>query len=408
MKIIDEVGVLINLWYVAEWSRAVKDKPVKTKIIGQNLVLFRDADGKVNCMADVCLHRGGSLAGGWVNAKRDCVVCPYHGWEYDASGKCKKIPSEGEDFKVPERFKIDAYPCEERYGMVWVFMGDLSESERYPIPPLPEYGNPDYRCLDTEYTWNAEASRVVENGIDIAHASFVHPVFGYPSTAEDNYIDNVEKHDWYAKSTNVMFPPQLKGGFLGWRNFVRKDKQETRVHPCWFLPGMVVRIQIDLRPGWTIVMFDANTPVDEHTTRTFALQFRSFFKQSLFDKGSLKRLKTILLEDAAIVEASQPYYLPETLMNEVSVKSDKFMSTFRMARRKLIEEKGWQIDIAKRDSYGGRKVMMVPSPSRREAEEAGKGWVFEAIPTIAPIVSPVKISEFEQDVVTLTTESANA
>jgi phenylpropionate dioxygenase-like ring-hydroxylating dioxygenase large terminal subunit len=400
--------MLINLWYVAEWSDKVKDKPVKTKLLGQDLVLFRDLTGKVQCTANVCLHRGGSLAGGWLNEKRDCVVCPYHGWEYDGKGKCKKIPSEGKDFVVPPRFRIDAYPVEERYGMIWVFMGDLPEEERYPIPDLPQYGDPGWRGLPAEYTWKAEASRVVENGIDIAHASFVHPVFGYPSTAPDNYIDSVEKHEWWGRSTNVMYPPQLKGGFLGWRKWVRKDKQETRVHPEWQLPGMVVRIQIDLRPGWQIVMFDANTPVDEHTTRTFAWQFRSFMKSKLFDKSSHRRLVTILEEDARIVEATNPYYLPETLANEVSVKSDKFMSTFRMARRKLIEEKGWHIDFAKRDSYQGRTVLTVPSPVRREAAENGQKWVFEAMPLVPPVKQPKELKAFEKAVSELTTDSANS
>ena len=362
----------------------------------------------MKCLANVCLHRGGSLAGGWVNEKKDCVVCPYHGWEYDGTGKCKKIPSEGDDFEVPPRFRVDSYPVEERYGMIWVFMGDLPEEERFPIPELPEYDNEEWRGLKTEYTWKAEASRVVENGIDIAHASFVHPVFGYPSTAPDNYIDEVEKHEWWGRSTNVMFPPQLKGGFLGWRKMIRKDKQETRVHPEWQLPGMVVRIQIDLRPGWKIVMFDANTPVDEHTTRTFAWQFRTFFKSSLFDKGSIKRLTTILEEDATIVEASNPYYLPETLANEVSVKSDKFMSTFRMARRKLIEEKGWQIDTGARDDFRGKTVLTVPSPSRRQAREEGRKWVFEQMPLVPPIKGEAQLKTFEKEVEQLTTESANS
>ncbi len=399
--------MLINLWYVAEWSKTVTDKPVKAKILGQNLVLFRNAEGNVDCMADVCLHRGGSLSGGWVNEKKDCVVCPYHGWEYDGKGKCQTIPSEGPEFKVPPRFKVDAYPCEERYGRMGVVSGELPEEERYPIPPLPEYDDPKWRAVDCEFTWNAEAGRIVENGIDIAHASFVHPVFGYNSTAGDNFIEKVEKHEHWATSTNVMYPPQLKGGFLGWRRFMRKDKQATRVHPTWYMNGMTVRMQIDLRPGWQIVMFDANTPVDENTTRTFAIQLRSFFTSPLFDKGSLKRLAVILEEDAVIVENSNPFYLPETLMNEVSVKSDKFMSTFRMARRKLIEEKGWQIDLKARDNFMGKKVLTVPSPGRKVAEAEGLGWVFEAMPTVAPITTPVKITGFEEDVTNLTVESAN-
>ncbi|WP_163932711.1 aromatic ring-hydroxylating dioxygenase subunit alpha [Paraferrimonas sp. SM1919] len=400
--------MLINLWYVAEWSKTVKDKPVKAKVLGQNLVLFRDLEGNVKCTADVCLHRGGSLSNGWVNKKRDCVVCPYHGWEYNGEGKCTKIPSEGDDFKVPPRFKVDAYPVEERYGMIWVFMGDLDEKDRYPIPPLPEYDDPNFRGLETEFTWQAEASRVVENGIDIAHASFVHPVFGYPDTAEDNYIESIEKHEEWAVSHNVMYPPQLKGGFLGWRKLIRKDKQPTVVHPGWYLNGMTVKIQIDLRKDWKIVMFDANTPVDEHTTRTFAWQFRSFMKSPLFDKGSLKRLSTILHEDAQIVEASQPYYLPETLANEVSVKSDKFMSTFRMARRRCIEELGWQIDLDKRDSYNGKKVLTIPSPGRKEALAEGRGWVFETMPLVAPVKTPTEKKDFEKQVDELTVDQLNS
>ena len=51
--------MLINLWYVAEWSHAVTDKPVKARLLGRDFVLFRDTNGKVNCLSDVCLHRGG-------------------------------------------------------------------------------------------------------------------------------------------------------------------------------------------------------------------------------------------------------------------------------------------------------------------------------------------------------------
>ena len=78
--------MLINLWYVAEWSETVKDKPVRVKLLGRNFVLFRDTKGQVHCLADTCIHRGGALGRGWVTG--DCVVCPYHGWRYDASGKC--------------------------------------------------------------------------------------------------------------------------------------------------------------------------------------------------------------------------------------------------------------------------------------------------------------------------------
>ena len=371
--------MLINLWYVAEWSHVVKDEPVKVKLLGRNFVLYRDESGKVNCLSDVCLHRGGSLSGGWI--KGNNVTCPYHGWQFSGQGKVEFIPSEGESFKIPDKARVDAYPVEERYGLIWVFMGDLPEEERFPIPPLEEFDHPDWRMITSEFTWQASAARVVENGIDIAHASFVHPVFGTPETAEENHITKVEKGEHWGYSENMQYPPQMKENFL--RKRIRKEKQPTVTKPYYDLSGMTVRIQIDLNPKMSIIMFDANTPVDEHTTRTFALQFRNFFKHPFFDKGSKKRLHRILDEDAAIVNAASPNYLPDSLANELSVKDDKFMSSFRAARRKCIEEKGWKIDDEAAARCAGKKVLNIPSPLRRERQDLD--WVIDTVPLVEPI-----------------------
>ena len=391
--------MLINLWYVAEWSHAVKDKPVKVKLLGQNFVLFRDEAGTVSCLADVCLHRGGSLSGGWT--KDNCVVCPYHGWEYNSRGECTRIPSEGDDYKIPKRARVDSYPTEERYGMIWVFLGDLPEDKRYPIPPFPEYDDPQWRKVTTEFTWNGETSRVVENGIDIAHTSFVHPTFGQEKSAQKNHIESVEKHEWWATSSNVMYPPQLKGSF-GLRRLIRKKDAMTRVHPSWYMPGNVIRLVIEANPKWHIILFDANTPVDEHTTRSFVVQMRNFFKWPMFDKGSIKRTHKIFREDAKIVEDSQPYYLPEDLSNEISVKSDKFMSSYRFARRNLIEKNGWLIDSAAIEKHRNKTVFTISSPSRREAEAQGIEWNFAEV----PLVAPKRKERFSQEEIEVATDFA--
>lgn len=365
--------MLINLWYVAEWSKAVKDKPVKVRMLGQNFVLFRDSGGKVQCLSDVCLHRGGSLAGGAVHG--DCVACPYHGWRYNGAGEVTFIPSRGIEGPIPQRALVDAYPTQERYGMIWVFLGDLPEQDRYPIPPLPEWGQPGWRMLQAEFTWKASAARVVENGIDMAHASFVHPMFGDPVTADRNYIESDERQAWWATHTCVMHPPRFKGLL---RRFIRKERQPTRVHPAFYLPGYSVRLQVDLRPGWSTVVFDANTPVDEFTTRTFATQFRSFFKASIFDRDSERRLMQIFEQDAAIVEQSEPNWLPETLENELSVQQDRFMSYWRNTRRRHIEELGWQIDTDAIAQHRGHKAFTIPSPKRRAHPHVK--WVLDTVP----------------------------
>ena len=72
--------------------------------------------------------------------------------------------------------------------MIWVFLGDLPESERYPIPPFPEFDDrAHWRPIEAEFSWNASVDRVVENGIDVAHTSFVHPGFGYREMAARNH-----------------------------------------------------------------------------------------------------------------------------------------------------------------------------------------------------------------------------
>ncbi len=371
--------MLINLWYVAEWSARVGRDPVKARLLGQNFVLFRDRQGKAHCLSDVCLHRGGSLSGGWLHD--DCVVCPYHGWRYAEDGALNFIPSEGENLAIPQRARIDSYPVAERYGLIWVFLGDLPEEERFPIPDCEEFDDPRWRMLTSEFSWKADAARIVENGTDIAHASFVHPTFGKPESAQDNHIVKIETGEWWGKSENLQFPPKLKGSWL--RRRMRKEGQPTSTFPQWYLPGMIARIRIDINERMSIVMFDANTPVDENTTRTFALQFRNFFKSRFFDRDSRKRLLRILNEDATIVEAASPNYLPDNLANEMSFGDDKFIRTFRAARRRLIEQHGWKIDSQAVAKCRGEKVLTIPSPARRLSPELR--WVIETVPLVPPI-----------------------
>ncbi|MCA0900882.1 aromatic ring-hydroxylating dioxygenase subunit alpha [Microbulbifer agarilyticus] len=384
--------MLTNLWYVAEWSKTVKDKPVRVKMLGQNFVLFRDKSGKVNCLSDVCIHRGGSLSKGWTT-KRDCVACPYHGWEFDAEGKVQFIPSRGEGSAIPERARIDAYPTEERYGMIWVFLGDLPEEERYPIPEFPEYEDKaNWRPVEVEYNWEGSVDRVVENGIDIAHTAFVHPGFGYPEMADKNEILKVNRGEYWGSSDNVLYPPQLEGNF-GLNKLFRADKAATYVTPAFYLPGHCVRLHIKVNSWMEMIIFDANTPIDENTTRSFAVQVRNFFKWPIFDGGAKKRTKRVFGEDGDIVADLSPNYLPESLEHEVSVEQDKFMSAWRMIRRKHIEEKGWKIDTKAMKPYEGEKVFTIPSPARRLNPHFK--WALDTVPLIAPTRRAVAASAEE-------------
>jgi len=68
--------MLKNLWYAVEFSHAVTNKPLKMQCLGQHFVLWRNRKGEVSCLSDLCVHRGGSLAGGWLTPDESCIVCP--------------------------------------------------------------------------------------------------------------------------------------------------------------------------------------------------------------------------------------------------------------------------------------------------------------------------------------------
>ena len=113
----------INFWYpIIKSDELGHEMPEKVKVLGANLVAFRDQDGEARVLSDTCTHRGASLGGPWSmgSAPRiidGCVVCPYHGWEFGGDGECKNIPSIGYGTKTPPRAKVDSYPVEEKYGI---------------------------------------------------------------------------------------------------------------------------------------------------------------------------------------------------------------------------------------------------------------------------------------------------
>ena len=109
----------INFWYPMIRSEDLgPDKPERAKVLGLNFVIFRDSRGRARVLSDTCVHRGGSLGGAWELGKNarivdDCVVCPYHGWEFNGDGDCQNIPSIGYGKKCPNNRKGGHIPVQE-------------------------------------------------------------------------------------------------------------------------------------------------------------------------------------------------------------------------------------------------------------------------------------------------------
>ena len=189
----------VNFWYpIARAEEIVDDKPLRVELLGLPFVAFRDTEGRRTCCPIPASHRGGSLSAGWVRDGK--AICPYHGWEYDGGGKCTRIPSLV-DKTPPARAKVDAYPIQERYGIVFAFLGDLPEDERPPLYDIEEYGTEGWKAQLYVYDVECNYERSMENGLDPIHNEFVHPAQGAPMLSAEQQATPVPMEDipWGSK-----------------------------------------------------------------------------------------------------------------------------------------------------------------------------------------------------------------
>ena len=173
---------LRRYWHPVAVATDVTAEPQRVRLLGEPIVLYRDAEGPV-ALADRCVHRGAALSGGCMRNGR--LMCPYHGWEYDRAGNVALIPALGPDGIIPSRAQVPRYRVCEYYGAVWVAL----EEPVADLPPWPDddWNNPDWHVfLVGAWRWQASAGRMVENAIDFAHFNFVHA--GFTELADGPFI----------------------------------------------------------------------------------------------------------------------------------------------------------------------------------------------------------------------------
>jgi phenylpropionate dioxygenase-like ring-hydroxylating dioxygenase large terminal subunit len=160
-----------NQWYILMESKEVKDKPVGVTRMGEKLVFWRDASGQVSCLRDRCVHRGVELSKGQVI--HDHLQCPFHGFEYDASGRITVIPANGKNAPVPEVFRVHSYPTYEAHGLIWVWWGE-DPPANLKLPRFFDDIGDGFACATIRDAWDAHYARVIENQLDVVHVPFVH------------------------------------------------------------------------------------------------------------------------------------------------------------------------------------------------------------------------------------------
>jgi vanillate O-demethylase monooxygenase subunit len=165
-----KTGWLRNAWYVAAWADELTEGPLERQIIGEHIVLFRQESGAPAAVSAFCSHRRLSLAKGRVTGDR--IACGYHGLEFAADGACVNVPCQN---AVPKGADIRGYRVEERWGLVWIWMGEAALADPATIVEIDHWGSPDwgYNC-GAAMVYDCNYLLIADNLLDPSHVAWVH------------------------------------------------------------------------------------------------------------------------------------------------------------------------------------------------------------------------------------------
>lgn len=366
----------INFWYPAISSTELGDQPAKIRMLGQDFVVFRDANGKPHCLSDTCVHRGGSLSGGKMNG--DCIQCPYHGWEYNGAGECVRIPSLGPNPRIPGRTRIDAYPTCEKYGLVFAFLGDLPEAERPPILEIPEYDSPDWRSTWINYQIPVNYERSIENGLDPAHNEFVHPTHGFSGENAEYRVNDlrmVGDGTWGPGFFHRFKSPASEDE--EWAKI--KQASDSREAGSGIIGPNHMWTYIRYGEGRAMHQYLYECPVDATHTNIFFINMRNTYIEPEMDEKFTERNWVVLNQDIIVLTDLRPRLTPATNTREFMLPADKPILLYR-EKLKEWEALGWRMDIDTIAATQGKTAYAIPSPQRRSQ----KGWVIDPIPLVKP------------------------
>jgi phthalate 4,5-dioxygenase oxygenase subunit len=192
------MGNLMRRYWVPILSSAEIPTPdcpqVRVKILGEKLLAFRDTEGKPALIDEFCSHRGASL---FFGRNEECGIrCSYHGLKFDRTGACVDVPSAPQ---VAERMRITAYPCIERAGLVWAYMGP---ADQQPAQPGVEWCTlPESHVFISKRLQQSNYLQAMEGGIDTAHVSYVHRY----EVDTDPMHRGVKALDYIKADGNVIF-----------------------------------------------------------------------------------------------------------------------------------------------------------------------------------------------------------
>jgi phthalate 4,5-dioxygenase oxygenase subunit len=245
--------------------------PVRVRILGENLIAFKDTNGRIGLLDRYCPHR---LVDLWFGRNEECGLrCVYHGWKFDVDGNIMDMPAEPANSPMRSEVKTKAYPCLEWGGLIWAYLGDKATMP--PKPPELEWGlvPPSHRHIGKRLQENNFAQGV-EGGIDSSHVSILHSLLD-PENLDVGFRKRQKsinpKTSYMASDTAPRFfiRPTDYGMRIGARRIASDAEYYWRITQ-FLLPfyTMIARTGDD-----SPIAGHAWVPIDDHNTWTFTMHW---------------------------------------------------------------------------------------------------------------------------------------
>ena len=330
-----------NAWTVAAWPAEISTaKPLARTIMGDDLVLFRTADGTPVALEDRCAHRLAPLSRGRIEL--DGIRCMYHGVKFGHAGQCIEVPAQAPN----PQMCVKHYPLVERDGFVWIWMGDPALADAANILPAPWHSDPQWRPSKGYLKVKAHVALVADNLLDFGHLPFVHQntvgaagqeAFATEATPRAH---GVHTERWYINVPASKFHQQVgkfKGNVDAWHCY------------DWHLPA-IMSLDSGSAPTGTNARGTPHgarteaiefhhiavlTPESADSTHYFWIHWRNFalddasMEQTVYDN-----IISAFAEDQAMVEAQHKAVRRGHHTQSRAIGADKALNIIRFKVRK--------------------------------------------------------------------------
>ena len=323
---------LRSYWHpVAYASELAGGGPLPVTLLDEPLVLTR-IDGKVSAFRDICVHRGTALSLGSVGD--DGLRCGYHGWTYNAEGRCTRIPARP-DVKIPSRARLTAYATVEHLGLIWVC---LTGEPVYPLPENPYFSDESFRFIEVEaYNWACALGRRIENYVDFGHFAWVHDGVLGDSTRPEVPDHSIGRHgnELRFEHPHMAEPPDSGKN----RSLEIDGAVEVKLDYRLFMPNTILLDQYIESVDQRYLLFFSVCPTGRNTCRCFTFMGRDYALDEATDAEMLDFNALVIGQDHQFVESQRPEELPVDLSAELQIAGvDRVAIEYRRWLRAIADD----------------------------------------------------------------------